>query len=44
VLQGNLQPDELIIVGQNGGGTAAVASQRPPGFSNPGGLSGGRRR
>jgi HlyD family secretion protein len=44
VLQGNLQPDELVIVGQNGGGTPAVASQRPPGFSNPGGLSGGRRR
>jgi HlyD family secretion protein len=44
VLQGNLQPDELIIVGQNGGGTPAVASQRPPGFSSPGGLGGGRRR
>jgi HlyD family secretion protein len=45
VLQGNLQPDDLIIVGQNGGGsTPAVASQRPPGFSSPGGLTGGRRR
>jgi HlyD family secretion protein len=45
VLQGNLQPDELIIVGQNGGGsTPAAASQRPPGFSSPGGLGGGRRR
>ena len=45
VLQGNLQPDDLIIVGQNSGGsTPAVASQRPPGFSSPGGLTGGRRR
>jgi len=45
VLQGNLQPDDLIIVGQNSGGsTPSVASQRPPGFSSPGGLTGGRRR
>ena len=44
VLQGNLQPDELIIVGQTSGSTPAVASQRPPGFSSPGGLSGNRRR
>ena len=44
VLQGNLQPNELIIVGQNGAGSTPVASQRPPGFSSPGGLGGGRRR
>jgi len=44
VVQGNLRPDDLIIVGQSAGGSTPTASQRPPGFSGPGGLGGGRRR
>ena len=44
VVQGNLQPGELVVVGQNLGGNASATSQRTPSFSAPGGFGSGRRR
>jgi HlyD family secretion protein len=45
VLQGNLHPGELIIVGQNAGRSSSAASQTPPAFSGPfRGLGGAGRR